>query len=81
MFFFIKDNINIINIYNFYLYVIMRFLGVYTMPQLVPFFFSHQLIVVFLALIFLLFTFSKYILPNMLSIYLGRHTLANKKNS
>ena len=51
------------------------------MPQLVPFFYAHQLIVVFAALIFLLVTFSKYILPNMLSIYLGRYTLADKKNS
>jgi hypothetical protein len=51
------------------------------MPQLVPFFFSHQIILVFLALGLLLSLFSKYILPNILSIFLGRNTLANKVNS
>jgi len=59
----------------------MWFVGIYIMPQLVPFFYAHQLIVVFAALTFLLVTFSKYILPNILSIYLGRYTLADKKNS
>jgi len=28
----------------------------------------------------LLLVFSKYILPNILSIYLGRHSLADKMN-
>jgi hypothetical protein len=51
------------------------------MPQLVPFFFSHQIILVFLALTLLLSLFSKYILPNILSVYLGRYTLADKMNS
>jgi Fungal ATP synthase protein 8 (A6L) len=51
------------------------------MPQLVPFFFSHQITLVFFALALLLSLFSKYILPNILSIYLGRHTLADKMNS
>ena len=51
------------------------------MPQLEPFFFSHQVILVFFALIVLLALFSKYLLPNLLSIYLGRYTLANKINS
>lgn len=51
------------------------------MPQLVPFFFAHQIILVFLALAILLSLFSKYILPNVLSIQLGKHTLAEKMNS
>jgi hypothetical protein len=51
------------------------------MPQLVPFFFTHQVVLVFFALILLLSLFSKYILPNMLSILLGRYTLADKMNS
>ena len=50
------------------------------MPQLVPFFYTHQIIIVFLALGFLLLVFSKYLLPNFLSIYLGRYTLSDKKN-
>jgi Fungal ATP synthase protein 8 (A6L) len=51
------------------------------MPQLVPFFFFHQIVLVFLGLALLLSLFSKYILPNVLSIQLGRYTLANKMNS
>jgi len=51
------------------------------MPQLVPFFFIHQIVLVFLALALLLSLFSKYILPNILSIQLGRYVLANKMNS
>lgn len=55
---------------------------VYTfMPQLVPFFFAHQITLVFLALALLLSLFSKYILPNILSIYLGKYTLGDKMNS
>jgi len=50
------------------------------MPQLIPFFFSHQIILVFSALAILLSLFSKYILPNILSIYLGRYTLSDKIN-
>ena len=51
------------------------------MPQLVPFFFTHQIILVFFALSLLLLLFSKYFLPNLLSIFLGRYTLGNKINS
>lgn len=51
------------------------------MPQLVPFFYTHQVTLVFFALALLLSLFSKYLLPNLLSIYLGRYTLANKMNS
>jgi len=51
------------------------------MPQLVPFFYTHQIILVFLALGFLLLLCSKYILPNILSIQLGRYTLGDKTNS
>jgi Fungal ATP synthase protein 8 (A6L) len=51
------------------------------MPQLVPFFYTHQIVIVFLALGFLLLVFSKYFLPNILSIYMGKYTLGNKKNS
>jgi len=51
------------------------------MPQLVPFFFAHQIIIVFLALALILYLFSKYILPNILSVYLGRYTLADKINA
>ena len=50
------------------------------MPQLVPFFFSHQITLVFFALALLILLFSKYILPNILSIYLGRYTLSDKIN-
>jgi F0F1-type ATP synthase membrane subunit b/b' len=51
------------------------------MPQLVPFFFTHQIILVLLALVLLLLIFSKFILPNILSIFLSRHTLGDKMNS
>jgi len=51
------------------------------MPQLVPFFFAHQIVLVFLALALLLSLFSKYILPNILSIHLGKYALADKMNS
>jgi len=51
------------------------------MPQLVPFFYTHQIILVFLALGFLLLLCSKYILPNILSIHLGRYTLGDKTNT
>lgn len=51
------------------------------MPQLVPFFFTHQIILLFIALTLLLILFSKYILPNILSIYLGRQTLGDKMNT
>ena len=51
------------------------------MPQLFSFFFSHQIILVFYALALLLSLFSKYILPNILSVFLGRYTLADKMNS
>ena len=50
------------------------------MPQLVPFFFTHQIILVLFALMLLLVLFSKYILPNILSIFLGRFTLSDKIN-
>jgi len=50
------------------------------LPQLVPFFYFHQVLLVFIALAVLLLFFSKYILPNMLSIHLGRYTLGNKLN-
>jgi len=50
------------------------------MPQLVPFYFTHQIILVFFALSILLILFSKYILPNMLSIMLGRYSVSNKIN-
>ena len=48
------------------------------MPQMVPFFYSHQITLVFLALAILLVLFSKYILPNILSTYLGRHSMSEK---
>jgi hypothetical protein len=51
------------------------------MPQLVPFFYTHQIILVFFALGFLLLLFSKYFLPNILSIFLGRYTLGDKMSS
>lgn len=50
------------------------------MPQLVPFFFTYQISIVFFVLVVLLSIFSKYVLPNMLSIYLGRYTLGEKMN-
>jgi len=42
------------------------------MPQLVPFYFGHQVFYVFLGLILLLSFLSKYMFPNMLSRQLGR---------
>ena len=60
----------------------MRYIGIFIfMPQLVPFFFAHQITLVFLALALLLSLFSKYILPNILSIHLGKYTLADKMNT
>jgi hypothetical protein len=48
------------------------------MPQLVPFYYSHQITLVFLALALILILFSKYILPNILSIHLARQILSDK---
>ena len=48
------------------------------MPQLVPFYYSHQITLVFFALALLLVLFSKYILPNILSIHLARFILSDK---
>jgi len=48
------------------------------MPQLVPFYYTHEVLFVFIALSILLSLFSKYILPNILSIFLGRSILGNK---
>lgn len=45
------------------------------MPQLVPFYFEHQIFYVFFGLLFLLTFLSKYITPNMLSRQLGRSIL------
>jgi len=42
------------------------------MPQLVPFYFQHQVFYVFLGLMLLLSFLSKYMFPNMLSRQLGR---------
>jgi hypothetical protein len=44
---------------------------------MVPFYYSHQITLVFFALALLLVLFSKYILPNILSFHLARHMLAN----
>jgi Fungal ATP synthase protein 8 (A6L) len=63
----------------FYSYGI-NFIYILIMPQLVPFFFTHQILLVFSALTLLLMIFSKYILPNILSIHLGKFTLSNKVN-
>jgi Fungal ATP synthase protein 8 (A6L). len=51
------------------------------MPQLVPFYYTHQIILLFIALALLILMFSKYILPNILSIYLGRYSLSDKMNT
>ena len=51
------------------------------LPQLVPFYYSHQITLVFFALALLLMLFSKYILPNILSIQLARFTLSDKINT
>ena len=58
----------------------LNYCFIYHMPQLVPFFFTNQILLVFFALTLLLSLFSKYILPNILSIHLGRYTLSNKVN-
>ena len=51
------------------------------MPQLVPFYYTHQIILLFIALALLILMFSKYILPNILSIYLGVYSLSDKMNT
>lgn len=42
------------------------------MPQLVSFDFSNQVTIGFILLIFILYPFSKYILPIYIAIYLTR---------
>jgi F-type H+-transporting ATPase subunit 8 len=42
------------------------------MPQLVPFFFVNQVVFTFLILIILIYSFSKYILPKYVRIFISR---------
>lgn len=51
------------------------------MPQLLPFYYTHEVVFIFFVLALLLSLFSKYILPNMLSVFLGRSILGDKMNS
>lgn len=42
------------------------------MPQLIPFYFVNQVFFVFVILILLVYTFSKYILPKFVSLFATR---------
>ena len=42
------------------------------MPQLVPFFFVNQVVFAFAILTILIYTFSKYILPKFVRIFISR---------
>jgi len=42
------------------------------MPQLIPFFFVNQALFTFILLIILVFTFSKYILPKFVRLFMTR---------
>ncbi len=44
-------------------------------PQLVPFFFTGQIVFVFIAVIYLVYLFSKYVLPHFLRNYVVRDTI------
>jgi F-type H+-transporting ATPase subunit 8 len=43
------------------------------MPQLVPFFFINQVVFAFTALTILIYIFSKYILPNIVRLFITRN--------
>lgn len=43
------------------------------MPQLVPFFFINQVVFTFSALVILIYIFSKYILPNVVRLFITRN--------
>lgn len=42
------------------------------MPQLLPFFFVNQVTFVFIIILISLYIFSKYILPNVISLFIYR---------
>jgi len=42
------------------------------MPQLIPFFFFNTALITFILLIILVFTFSKYILPRFVRLFITR---------
>ena len=42
------------------------------MPQLVPFFFVNQVIFAFIVLTILIYSFTKYILPRFVRIFISR---------
>ena len=42
------------------------------MPQMVPFYFINQITFVFAVLLILIYMFSKYILPNIVSLFITR---------
>ncbi len=42
------------------------------MPQLIPFYFVNQVTFAFLLILILLYVFSKYILPNFVSLFTTR---------
>lgn len=43
------------------------------MPQLVPFFFINQIVFTFTLLTILIYVFSKYILPNIVRLFMTRN--------
>jgi F-type H+-transporting ATPase subunit 8 len=43
------------------------------MPQLVPFFFINQIVFTFSFLVLLIYIFSKYILPNIVRLFVTRN--------
>ena len=42
------------------------------MPQLVPFFFVNEVVFTFVLLSLLIYTFSKYILPRFVRVFISR---------
>jgi F-type H+-transporting ATPase subunit 8 len=42
------------------------------MPQLIPFYFINEVTFGFIVYIIMIFLFSKYILPKLIRLYLGR---------
>lgn len=47
------------------------------MPQLVPFFFINQVTVAFLAILLMVYVFSKYILPKLFGVFTTRISILN----
>lgn len=76
MFILIYYNKNILYLYLITDIVFLMFIGSkkkeIKMPQLVPFYFVNEVTFAFILLIIMIYTFSKYILPRFVRLFISR---------